>query len=124
MFVNITTPKFAAQAIKKIAEIEWKPLHFVNNVSGSIGGVIKPAGFDHAQGIISSAYFKDPTDPQWKDDTGMKTFNAFLDKYFPDGNRIDASVVYGYAVAQTMVYVLEMCGDDLTRENVMKQAAA
>jgi branched-chain amino acid transport system substrate-binding protein len=78
----------------------------------------------NAQGIVSSAYLKDPTDPQWKDDPGMKTWNAFLDKYFPEADRADASVVYGYTVAQTMVYVLKQCGDDLTRANIMKQAAS
>ena len=124
VFVNISTPKFAAQAIKKNAEIGWKPLHFLNSVSSSIGATIKPAGIDASQGIISSAYIKDPTDPQWKDDPGMKNFNAFLDKYYPEANRTDAFVVYGYTVAQTMVYVLKNCGDDLTRANVMKQAAS
>jgi branched-chain amino acid transport system substrate-binding protein len=124
VFLNISTPKFAAQAIKKNAEIEWKPLHFLNSVSSSIGATIKPAGFDASQGIISSAYLKDPTDPQWKDDAGMKTFNAFLDKYYPEANRSDAFVVYGYTVAQSMVDVLKRCGDDLTRANVMKQAAS
>jgi branched-chain amino acid transport system substrate-binding protein len=124
VFFNVTTPKFAAQAIKKMAEIEWKPLHFLNNVSVSIGSVIKPAGMENAQGIISSAYLKDPTDPQWKDDAGMKAWNEFLDKYFPEANRADASVIYGYTVAQTLVHVLKQCGDDLTRENVMKQAAS
>jgi branched-chain amino acid transport system substrate-binding protein len=124
VFVDITIPKFAAQAIKKTAEIEWKPVHFLNSVSSSIGATIKPAGFDAAQNIISAAYIKDPTDPQWKDDKGMKTFNAFLDKYYPEANRNDAFVVYGYTVAQNMVYVLKQCGDDLTRENVMKQAAS
>src|SRR5665213_1437282 len=124
VFVNLSIPKFAAQAIKKAAEIQWKPLHFLNSVSSSIGATIKPAGFDAAQGIISSAYIKDPTDPQWKDDAGMKTFNAFLDKYYAEANRNDAFVVYGYTVAQTMVYVLKHCGDNLTRENVMKQAAS
>src|SRR5271156_1597865 len=104
VFLNISTPKFAAQAIKKNAEIEWKPLHFLNSVSSSIGATIKPAGFDAAQNIISSAYLKDPTDPQWKDDFGMKTFNAFLDKYYPEANRNDAFVVYGYTVAQTIDY--------------------
>ncbi len=123
VFFNVATPKFAAQAIKKMAEIEWKPLHLLNNVSGSIGSVMKPAGFENAQGIISSAYLKDPTDPQWKDDTGMKAWNEFLDKYFPEANRTDASVIYGYTVAQTLVQVLKQCGDDLTRENVMRQAA-
>jgi branched-chain amino acid transport system substrate-binding protein len=124
VFVNITTPKFAAQAIKKIAEVEWKPLHFLNNVSASIGSVIKPAGTENAQGIISSAFLKDPTDPQWKTDAGMKAWNAFLDKYYPEANRSDSNVMYGYTVAQTMVYVLERCGNDLTRTNIMKQAAS
>jgi branched-chain amino acid transport system substrate-binding protein len=123
VFMNITTPKFAAQAIKKNAEIEWKPLHFLNNVSASIGSVMKPAGFAASQGIISSAYLKDTSDPQWKNDAGMKAFDEFLTKYFPEGNRIDASVMYGYTVAQGLVYVLKACGDDLTRENIMKQAA-
>jgi branched-chain amino acid transport system substrate-binding protein len=124
VFVNITTPKFAAQAIKKVAEIEWKPLHFLNNVSASIGSVIQPAGIQNAQGIISSAYLKDPTDPQWKTDAGMKAWNEFLDKYFPEANRADASVIYGYTVSQTLVQVLKQCGNDLTRANVMKQAAS
>ena len=123
VFMNISTPKFAAQAIKKNAEIEWKPAHFLNNVSISIGSVIKPAGMAASQGIISSQYLKDPTDPQWKDDAGMKGWNAFLDKYFPEADRTDASVMYGYTVAQGLVYVLKNCGNDLTRENVMKQAA-
>jgi branched-chain amino acid transport system substrate-binding protein len=123
IFMNIAGPKFAAQAIKKMAEIQWKPVHFLNNVSGSIGGVITPAGPENAQGIISSAYLKDPTDPQWKNDAGMKAWNEFLDKYFPEANRTDASVIYGYSVAQTLVQVLKQCGDNLTRENVMKQAA-
>jgi branched-chain amino acid transport system substrate-binding protein len=124
VFINITTPKFAAQAIKKSAEIGWKPLHFLNNVSASIGSVIQPAGIDNAQGIISSAYLKDPTDPQWKTDAGMKAWHEFLDKYFPEANRADASVMFGYTVAQAMVHVLKACGDNLTRENVMKQAAS
>jgi branched-chain amino acid transport system substrate-binding protein len=124
VFVNITTPKFAAQAIKKVAEIEWKPLHFLNNVSNSIGSVIKPAGTENSQGIISSAYLKDPTDPQWKDDAGMKAWNVFLDKYYPEANRADASVMYGYTVAQGLVHALKNCGDDLTRENIMRQAAS
>jgi branched-chain amino acid transport system substrate-binding protein len=123
VFVNISTPKFAAQAIKKTAEIGWKPLHFLNNVSASIGSVITPAGMENAQGIISSNYLKDPTDPQWKNDAGMKAWNEFLDKYFPEANRSDASVMYGYTVAQGIVHVLKACGDNLTRENVMKQAA-
>jgi branched-chain amino acid transport system substrate-binding protein len=124
IFFNVTTPKFAAQAIKKMAEIEWKPLHFLNNVSASIGSVMKPAGFENSQGIISSSYLKDTSDPQWKDDKGMKAFDEFLTKYFPEGNRIDGSVMYGYTVAQGIVHVLKACGDDLTRANVMKQAAS
>jgi branched-chain amino acid transport system substrate-binding protein len=124
VFFNVTMPKFAAQAIKKAAEIEWKPLHFLNNVSVSIGAVMKPAGFENSQNIISSAYLKDPTDPQWKDDAGMKAFDEFLAKYFPEGNRIDVNLMYGYTVAQGLVHVLKACGDDLTRENIMKQAAS
>jgi branched-chain amino acid transport system substrate-binding protein len=124
VFFNVTTPKFAAQAIKKINEIEWKPLHFLNNVSVSIGSVMKPAGFENSQGIISSAYLKDTSDPQWKDDAGMKAFDEFLTKHFPEGNRIDANVMYGYTVSQGLVYVLKNCGDDLSRENIMKQAAS
>ncbi len=124
VFMNITTPKFAAQAIKKNAELGWKPLHFLNNVSGSIGSVIKPAGFENAQGIISSQYFKDPTDAQWKNDPAMIAWNEFLDKYYPEANRADASVMYGYIVAQGLVHVLKACGDNLTRENIMKQAAS
>jgi branched-chain amino acid transport system substrate-binding protein len=124
VFFNITTPKFAAQAIKKNSEIGWKPVHFLNNVSASIGSVIKPAGPENAQDIISSAYLKDPTDPQWKDDAGMKAWNAFLDKYYPEANRADASVMYAYTVAQGLVHVLKNCGNDLTRANIMKQAAS
>jgi branched-chain amino acid transport system substrate-binding protein len=124
VFVDLSIPKFAAQAIKKAAEIEWKPVHFLNGVSSSITATIKPAGFDNAQGIITSEYLKDPTDPQWKDDAEIKAWNAFLDKYYPEANRADAFVIYGYAVAQSMVQVLKRCGDDLTRANVMKQAAS
>jgi branched-chain amino acid transport system substrate-binding protein len=124
VFFNVTTPKFAAQAIKKINEIEWKPVHFLNNVSASIGSVMKPAGFENGQGIISSNYLKDTSDSEWKNDAGMKAFDEFLTKYFPEGNRIDGNVMYGYTVAQGLVHVLKACGGDLTRENVMKQAAS
>ncbi len=124
IFVSITTPKFGAQSIKKVAELGWKPLFILNNVASSTGSVIKPAGFENAQGVISATYGKDPTDPQWKDDPGVKNFDAFLAKYFPEGNRADSSVAYGYSSAQTMVHVLKACGDNLTRENVMKQAAS
>ena len=124
VFVDLSIPKFAAQAIRKATEIEWKPTHFLNSVSSSVSATMKPAGFDNSQGIISTAYLKDPTDPQWKDDPDIKAWNAFLDKYYPDANRSDAFVIYGYAVAQTMVHVLKQCGNDLTRANVMKKAAS
>jgi branched-chain amino acid transport system substrate-binding protein len=124
VFFDVAIPKFAAQAIKKTAEIGWKPMHFLNNVSSSISATIKPAGIDNSQGIISSAYLKDPTDEQWKNDADIKAWNVFLDKYYPEANRSDANVIYGYAVAQTMVQVLKQCGDNLTRANVMKQAAS
>ena len=124
VFVDITGPKFAAQAIRKAAEIGWKPLHFLNIVSTSIGAVIKPAGFENAQGIVSVAYLMDPLDPQWKDDPGMKAFNSFLANDFPGGDRADSLVLGGYNVAQTLVEVLTRCGDDLTRDNVMRQAAS
>ncbi|GLR97897.1 MULTISPECIES: ABC transporter substrate-binding protein [Bradyrhizobium] len=124
VFINITTPKFAAQAIKKNAEIGWKPIHFLNNVSASVGSVIKPAGFESAQGIISAAYLKDTTDAQWANDAGMKAFLDFMTKYFPEGDKTDGGTIVGYGVAQTLVQVLKNCGDDLTRANVMKQAAS
>jgi branched-chain amino acid transport system substrate-binding protein len=123
VFFDVTIPKFAAQAIKKAAEVEWKPVHFLNNVSASVSSAIKPAGFENAQGIISSIWLKDPTDPQWKNDADVKAWNAFLDKYYPDANRTDANVIYGYAVSQAMVEVLKRCGDELTHANIMKQAA-
>jgi branched-chain amino acid transport system substrate-binding protein len=123
IFVSITTPKFAAQAIKKLGEIDWHPLHILTSVSASVGAVMQPAGFENSQGILSAAYLKDGADPQWDGDDGMKKFVAFLGKYYPEGDKLDGSMVYGYAIAQTMVKVLEMCGDDLTRENVMRQAA-
>ena len=124
IFISITTPKFAAQSIKKVAELGWKPLFILNSVGSSTGAVMRPAGIENGQNIISSAYNKDPTDPQWKDDVGIKHFDAFLAKYFPEGNREDSSVVIGYNYAQTMIHVLQACGDDLTRENIMKQAAS
>ena len=124
VFVDITGPKFAAQAIRKAAQIGWKPLHILNNVSASVGMVMSPAGFDASQGIISSAYMKDPTDPQWKSDPAFKELNAFLDKYYPEANRTDAAIIYAYTMAQALEHVLVACGDNLTRENVMKQAAS
>jgi branched-chain amino acid transport system substrate-binding protein len=124
VFISITTPKFAAQAIKKLAEINWQPIQIVSNVSASVGGVMQPAGFENAQGILSAAYAKDAADPQWDNDPGMKKLFAFLEKYYPDANKLDGSVVFGYGVAQTLEKVLHMCGDNLTRENIMKQAAS
>jgi branched-chain amino acid transport system substrate-binding protein len=124
IFFNVTTPKFAAQAIKKAGEIGWKPVHLLNNVSQSVGSVLKPAGLENAQGILSSYYLKDPSDPQYKDDPGVKEWVAFMDKYMPDGDKTSSFTVYGYAAGQTMVHVLKQCGDNLTRENVMKQAAS
>jgi branched-chain amino acid transport system substrate-binding protein len=123
VFFNVTTPKFAAQAIKKAGEIGWKPVHLLNNVSQSVGSVLKPAGLEYSKGILSTYYLKDPNDPQWKDDAGMKEWLAFMDKYHPEGDKTSSFTVYGYTAAQTMVQVLQQCGDDLTRANVMKQAA-
>ena len=124
VFFNVTTPKFAAQAIKKAADIGWKPIHLLNNVSASVGAVLKPAGLDASKGLITVQYLKDPTDPQWKNDQGYKDWLVFMDKYYPDGNKTDAFNVYGYSVAQTMVQVLKQAGNDLSRANVMKQAAS
>ena len=124
IFISITTPKFAAQAIKKAAEINWHPVHIISNVSASVGGVLEPAGLEISQGILSASYTKDGSDPQWNADDGMKKFYNFLAQYDPKANKLDAGVVFGYAAAQTMVKVLHMCGDDLTHANVMKQAAS
>ncbi len=121
---NVATPKFAAQAIKKIAELSWRPVHLLNNVSQSVGSVLKPAGLDNAKGVLTTAYFKDPTDPTWKDDAAYKKWSAFMDKYYPDGDKTSTFTVYGYLVAQTLVAVLKQSGDNLTRDNVMKQAAS
>jgi branched-chain amino acid transport system substrate-binding protein len=124
VLVNISTPKFAAQAIKKMAELQWKPMHVMTDVSISIGAVMKPAGFEASEGILSAGYLKDASDPQWASDEGMKKFMAFIEKYMPGANIADANLVYGYAASQTMVQVLKQAGDDLTRVNVMKQAAS
>jgi branched-chain amino acid transport system substrate-binding protein len=123
IFYDVTTPKFAAQAIKKAADIEWKALHLLNNVSNSVGGVLKPAGFEISKGILSTNYVKDATDPTWKDDPGYKEWLAFMEKYYPDGDKTNSFVVEGYIAAQALVQVLQQCGDDLTREHIMNQAA-
>jgi ABC-type branched-subunit amino acid transport system substrate-binding protein len=123
VFVNTGIPKFAAQAIRKAAEIEWKPLHILSSVGNSVGAALKPAGLENAKDIVSDFYIKDPTDPQWKNDPGYQQWVAFMDKYYPEGDKTDAGNVVGPSNAQTVVQVLQQCGDDLTRENVMKQAA-
>ncbi len=124
MFVNFTTPKFAAMAIKKNAEIGWKPVHILHSVSQAVGSVMKPAGLENGKGIVSANYGKDPDDPSWKDDAAVKAWSDFMDKYVPEGDKHNTLYVYGYNAAQTLVQVLKQCGDNLTRENVMKQAAS
>jgi branched-chain amino acid transport system substrate-binding protein len=123
IFFNEASPKFAAQAIKRAAEIGWKPVQFLASISNSVGSVLKPAGLEASTGILSTNYLKDATDPTWKDDPALKEWAAFMDKYFPEGDKTSTFSVYGYLTAQTMVQVLKQCGDELTRENVMKQAA-
>ena len=122
VFFNISTPKFAAQAIKKAAEIGWKPLHYLNNVSTSVGAVMRPAGFEASQGINTTAYLKDATDPQWASWPDMVAWNAFMDKFLPQGDKSSSYHVYAYAVSSTLIEVLKRCGDDLTRANIMNQA--
>ena len=123
VFLNITTPKFAVQAIRKAHELGWKPTQFVDNPAASIGIVMRPAGIEASKGIISAAFVKDPTDPQYKDDPEFLTWVAWMKKYYPAGSLEDPQNVVGYIQAQTMVQVLKQCGDNLTRENVMRQAA-
>jgi branched-chain amino acid transport system substrate-binding protein len=124
VFVNCAIPKFAAQAIRKAAEIQWKPLHILSSIGNSVAATLKPAGIENATGIISDFYLKDATDPQWKDDAGFKEWSAFMDKYYPEGDKQDAGNVAGYCLAQACAHVLTGCGDAVTRENVMKQAAS
>ncbi len=124
VLATIATPKFAAQAIRKVAEMNWKPMHLLTNVSVSVGAVIDPAGPDKAVGIISSAYGKDPTDSRWDNDAGMKQWRAFMAKYYPDGDVKDAGNLFGFGVTLTMLQVLKQCGSDLSRPNLMKQAAS
>ena len=123
IFFNEASPKFAAQAIRKAAEIGWKPVQFLASISNSVGSVLKPAGLENSKGILSTNYLKDPTDPTWKEDPAIKEWASFMDKYFPEGDKTSTFSVYGYLTAQTMVQVLKQCGDELTRENVIKQAA-
>lgn len=123
-FFNITTPKFAAQAIRKVADVGWKPVHYLNQVSASVGSVLKPAGLEKSEGLISMQYIKDPSDPKWAGDKAMQDYLAFMKKYLPDLDPMDGNNTYGLAVAQLTAQVLRQCGDNLTRENVMKQAAS
>jgi branched-chain amino acid transport system substrate-binding protein len=122
-FYNVTIPKFAAQAIRKTYDIGWKPVQFLNSVSNSVAGVLRPAGVEGSKEIITVEYLKDPTDPAWKDNQGYKDWSAWMDKYLPGADKSEILYVWGYSIAQTMVQVLKQCGDDLTRENVMRQAA-
>jgi branched-chain amino acid transport system substrate-binding protein len=124
VLVTIAIPKFGAQAVRKVAEIGWKPLHILNGIASSVGATLKPAGLENAKGIISDNSFKDPTDPQWRNDAGYQSWLAFMDKYYPSGDKTDQQTVYGHSIAATTVQMLKQCGDDLSRENVMKQAAS
>jgi branched-chain amino acid transport system substrate-binding protein len=121
---TIATPKFAAQAIRKVADIGWKPLHLINNVASSVGAVLTPAGVDKSIGLITALYMKDPTDPQWAKDPGMQRWRDFMAKYMPGADVSDFNYVYGYGAAQLMTIVLKNAGDDLTRENLMRQATS
>jgi ABC-type branched-subunit amino acid transport system substrate-binding protein len=123
IFFSWAAPKGSAQAIRKVGELGWKPKFFLANTATSVAAVLKPAGLQFSKDIISTAYLKDPTDPAWKDDAGVKVWREFMDKYYADGDKSNANNVYGYVQAQAMVQVLKQCGDDLTRANVMKQAA-
>ena len=124
VFFNVGTPKFAAQAIRKAYDIGWKPVQYLNNVSSSIGAVLTPAGLEKSVGIITTAYLKDYSDSQWANDPAVKRWESFMKKYYPTGDLNDSSNMYGYTVARTLEQVLKQCGDNLTRENVMKQAAS
>jgi branched-chain amino acid transport system substrate-binding protein len=121
-FVNVTTPKPAAQAIRKAYDIGWKPKQYLSNVAASVGSVLTPAGLEKAVGLNTVGYFKDPTDTQWEDDPAMKEWKAFMKEYLPEASLSDGNNLYGYLAAETLVQVLEQCGDDLTRANIMKQA--
>jgi ABC-type branched-subunit amino acid transport system substrate-binding protein len=123
VFVALVSPKAGAQTIRKVAELGWKPTFILTNTASYVAAVMKPAGFQNAQGIISSSYLKDPTDPLWKDDPAIKTWFDFTTKYYPSGDKTNALNIYGYLAAQLMVQVLQQCGDDLTHANVMRQAA-
>ena len=122
VLMTVATPKFAAQSIRKVAEMNWKPLHVLTSVSVSVGAVMIPAGPENGIGIISSAYLKDPTDPRWDNDAGMNEWRAFMAKYYPDGDVKDLGNVSGFGLTHTMMAVLKQCGNDFSRENMLKQA--
>ncbi len=124
VFFNITIPKFAVQAIKKAHDIGWKPVHYLNNVSSSLATVLKPAGLEASKDLITALYMKEVTDPQWRNDKGFTDWVAFMKKYYPEGALDDQSNAYGYNVAMLMTHVLKQCGNDLSRENIMRQAAS
>ncbi|ETR77517.1 branched-chain amino acid ABC transporter substrate-binding protein [Afipia sp. P52-10] len=124
LLYDMSTPKFAAQAIKKAAELNWKAVHILDINATSVGAVMLPAGGENSKGVISVNYIKDPLDPTWKDDAGMKRFMAFMEKYYPEGDRTSNFNAYGYMTSELLVHTLKMCGDDLTRENLMKQATS
>ena len=124
LFFSASTPKQAAQAIKKISELDWHPVHILDINATSVGAVMKPAGLDASKGVISVNYAKDPLDPTWKADAGMKKYLDFMAKYYPDGDKDSNFNVYGYATTQLLIHVLKQCGDNLTRDNVLKQAAS
>jgi ABC-type branched-subunit amino acid transport system substrate-binding protein len=121
IFLNISTPKFAAQAMRRVGELGWKPIQIVSNVSASVEKVMIPAGPDNARGVITATYMKDPTDTQWKADPGMNEYRAFVDRHFADPAKDDGTAVFGYGAAAAMTRILKQCGDNLTRDNIMKQ---
>jgi branched-chain amino acid transport system substrate-binding protein len=123
LFINFASPKFAAQAIRKVADLGWNPVQIVPSNSATVAGTMRPAGFENGQGVLSIHFLKSPQDPQWANDTGLNAWRDFMDKYFPEGDKSDISTVYGYGQALTLVQLLKQCGDDLTRKNVMRQAA-
>lgn len=124
VFMNFAGPKAAVQAIRKSVDIDWKPVQYITNVSVSVAAVMKPAGFENAQGIMTASYMMDATDKQWDDNAEMKTWRAWMDKNMPGANKADANYVYAYAVSYLMTETLKRCGNDMTRANLMKQAAS
>ncbi|KRQ12952.1 ABC-type branched-subunit amino acid transport system substrate-binding protein [Bradyrhizobium sp. USDA 4503] len=124
LLYDASTPKFAAQAIRKVADLNWNPVHILDINASPVSATLKPAGLDISKGIISTNYGKDPADPQWKDDPGVKAYFAFMDKYYPEGDKLNTVNTYGYSTAELLIQVLKQCGDDLTRENLMKQVTS